>query len=142
MSDPGSRRTQRRMRNARNRMHAVPDSIADAAIDAAYLEFCRKLGHWNPEFPGQRDALKAALRHSWETSADFIEAAVLRALIDRLTLLAQAHSAAAQRHPVGDERRALACALNATESIIELVTEMADDRDAFNLIKIDGADDA
>lgn len=133
------RRAQRRDRNA---PYAVSDRLAGAAVDAAYMEFCRTLGHWNPEFLGQRDALKLALHHAWEISANLIEAAALAKLADQLAERALADSTAVARHPEGSERRKQAAAsLVHTQAIIELVTEMVRERDAFKLVEMGGAED-
>lgn len=133
---------QSNQRKDRNVPYAVPDGIANAAVDAAYMEFCRVLGRWNPEFPGQRDALKSALHHSWEISTNLIEAAVLRSLADQLTLRVMAHSAAVARNPEGSDRRKRAAVfLVASQSLIQMITEMVNDRDAFGLAKMGGAED-
>lgn len=128
-------------RLARNAPYAIPYEIVNAAVDAAYMEFCRSLGNWNPQFPGQRDALKRALRHAWEISANLIEAAALGALAGRLADQVLGHSAAVARNPEGSERRFYAAtALVVTQQIIDLIVDEIRERDPFDLTEMGGAD--
>jgi hypothetical protein len=123
-------------RQVRNQPYQVPDEIKNIAIDVAYARFCRELGHWDPQMPGQRDAFKAALADAWEVSTNLIESAVLLSLRDDLGRRSLGHSAAVVRHPEGSAQRAAAAGqLVAVQGLIDLINSMIEDRDPFRLVE-------
>lgn len=130
MTEPAERRE-------RNVPYPVGESLVNAATDAAYMAFCRRLGHWNPEFPGQKDALKAALRDAYEISSGLIEAAVLKALAEKLADRMLAASTAVARHPEGTTMRAGAAGqLTGLALVLDDITDMVRERDPYHLTEM------
>jgi hypothetical protein len=123
-------------RRVRNHPYQVPDEIKNIAIDVAYARFCRELGRWDPQMPGQRDAFKAALADAWEVSTNLIESAVLLSLRDELGKWLMAASRSVARHAEGStERLAAASQLVTLTAVTELLASMIEDRDPFRLVE-------